>query len=169
MRNVLVVGFTFKAKERGGPSLFNLNHPWQNTTPYHATPQPHTLHTPPLFLHRHPSLPFPTIISVALPKSPSRSPHSISQQRRKELSKALLGIRGGSSTGTSRRSCIEVVGWLGAKSTWKLIVYLRLRRIWVLCWTAQRERQGNYQCNWSGILHWLGVDQMAWRIGQHQL
>ena len=77
---------TITTKSNLPASLFNLNPPRSNTTPYYTTLQPCTPHTPPLFQHRH-RFP-PAIISAALLKNPSRSPHSISQQRRKELSKA---------------------------------------------------------------------------------
>ena len=116
---------TFTTESNLPASRSNLNSPQSNPTPYYTTLQSRTPHSPPLSQHRHPFSTFPTnIISATPPKHPSLSPHSVSQQGRKELSKALLGIHGGSSTGTSRRFCIEVVGWLGAKSARKLIVCL---------------------------------------------
>ena len=70
-------------------SLFNLNPSRSNTTPSYTTLQPHTPHSPPPSQHCHLfSTSFPTIISAAPPKNPSRSPHFVSQQGRKELSKA---------------------------------------------------------------------------------
>ena len=72
---------TFTTKSNLPASLFNLNPPRSNTTPYYTTLQPRTPHSPPLSQHRHPfSTSSPTIISAAPPKNPSRSPHFVSQQ-----------------------------------------------------------------------------------------
>ena len=80
---------TFTTKSNLPASLFNLNSPRSNPTPYYTTLQPHTPHFLPPSQHRHPFSTFSTNIISATPlKHPSLSPHSISQQQRKELSKA---------------------------------------------------------------------------------
>ena len=80
---------TFTTESNLPASRSNLNSPQSNPTPYYTTLQSRTPHSPPLSQHRHPFSTFSTnIISATPPKHPSLSPHSVSQQGRKELSKA---------------------------------------------------------------------------------
>ena len=129
----------FTTKSNLPVSLFNLNPPRSNTTPYYTTLQPRTPHTPPLFQHCHR---FPPRHNIGCPtqESFSFSPFHIAAAAQGVV-KGLIGYSWGSLTWTSGRFCIEVGVWLVAN--------------FVLDGGAGRQYGGN------GILYCLGVDQMA--------
>ena len=83
----------FTTKSNLPASLFNLNPPWSNPTPYYTTPQLRTPQSPPLSQHRH-SFSFPTIIFHSTQESFSFSPFSIAAGTQRVV-KGLIGCSWG--------------------------------------------------------------------------
>ena len=141
--------------------------------PSYTTLQPRTPHTPPISQHRHPfSTSSPTIISTAPLKHPSLFPHSAipyCSSSARSCQKRNWVFVGDLRLGPLVSFALELgdVSVRRALESWLFI------SDWEEYGFCVGRRSGkdeeNSQCDWSSILHWVGVNHMAWRIRQHQM